>query len=198
MLRPAIRRIIFRALRNCIPGIKFVMRHLKLSSLLLSAAVVTPLAILAPISAANDAQDELSRLRTENAALKAQLTALQASCSTPSAGGDDKRSAQTPAASVIAPEGYQLVKVEPVEPYSRTGCKKYKDAIDIRWKQPNNWEILSRGLPMRDVEELLGVEHYDVKFGSRIGWQYGKCEAAAKGEVVFDSGKVLFWRKPIF
>ncbi|MCK9194108.1 MAG: hypothetical protein M0P19_09590, partial [Nevskia sp.] len=176
---------------------QFAMRHLKISALLLSTLLTAvQLLVFAPPTFADEKIDTLDQLRAENAALREKLAILQASC--PNLAAPDKSSATTPTASVTVPEGYQLVKVKPAEPYSLTGCKKYKDAVDTRWKQRDNWEILSRGLSMRDVEDLLGIEHYDISSSNRIGWKYGKCGAAAKGEVVFEDGKVLFWRKPIF
>ncbi len=170
-----------------------------LAAVLLSGAVLP--------SFADPIQDELQRLRDENAELRRQLEQLRPQ--TPSTTAATPRSEAAPASAPItpapatsaapaAPAGYKLVKEEPEAPYSRTGCRRYKNAVDTRWKQRDNWEGLARGQTMSEVEELLGIEHHDIRDDRRIGWQYGKCEASVRGTVVFEAGQVLYWEQPTF
>ena len=181
---------------------------------------VTVAAILAaPIAESAATQDqELQRLRNENTLLKKQIEDSRNNCGTlalpqatvPAPAAAASPSAAAPAASVGAapptvpaetqtpPSGYKLVKIEPVKPYSDTGCDKGAPSIDKRWKRKDNWSYLRGGMSMLDVEELLGVEHYNVAGSSRVGWEYGKCEAAARGSVVFQDGTVQYWRQPNF
>lgn len=145
--------------------------------------------------------DALAKLRKENAELRAKISTLEAACPTPTASAAPAAAttvAPVTPDSITPPAGYALVKVEPVEPYSQTGCKKYSGAVDTRWKVSTNWEYVGVGQSMAEVEELLGIEHYDVKNDRRIGWEYGKCGDAVKGRVIFEGGKVLYWTKPIF
>ena len=74
----------------------------------------------------------------------------------------------------------------------------FRSGSDLRWKERANWEDLSRGMSGSEVEELLGIEHFNVVDGTRTGWQYGKCEASVRGTVVFEQGRVLFWDMPTF
>lgn len=175
------------------------------------------LAITALPTSADPVQDELQRLRSENAQLRQQLDQLRRSTPAAAAAGspvqtpDALPASEIPTASSapvanmttapaapIAPPGYKLLKDVPEAPYSRTGCRKYKDAVDTRWKQRDNWDSLARGQTTAEVEELLGIEHHNIADGKRIGWQYGKCEASVRGVVVFEGGKVLYWDQPTF
>lgn len=184
---------------------------------LLVSIVGTWLAIAALPTMADPMQDELQRLRNENAQLRQQLDQLR--LSTPNAAAatnpaqapnvlpatEAPGASSAPVASTmiappapVAPPGYKLLKDVPEAPYSRTGCRKYKDAVDTRWKQRDNWESLARGQTTAEVEDLLGIEHHDIADGRRTGWQYGKCEASVRGVVVFEAGKVLYWDQPTF
>lgn len=185
------------------------------------AATLALLALLGTLPAAVRADDELTRLRSENAQLKAQIEDLQKSCPAAAARHAAVSAAQPPAAAPApgpmaataeattappvptVPPGYQLVKIEPKEAYADTGCtygltQRMPGPDDLPWKLQDNWNALRQGMTPKEVEKLLGVEHHEVRSGSRIGWQYGTCGKTYKGLVVFDQGHVLFWQKPDF
>jgi len=182
------------------------------------AAALALLALLGTLPAAVRADDELARLRSENAQLKAQLEDLQKSCPAAAARHAAMSAAQPPAAAPApgpmaataeattaspvpaVPPGYQLVKIEPVPAYSQTDCKHSPQysGRHAPWRDEDHWLALRSGMSMAEVEQLLGPEHYDVSDGGRIGWQYGKCGASVRGMTVFQDGKLLYWNKPVF
>lgn len=86
------------------------------------------------------------------------------------------------------------------EAYSHAGCSLglFKGTPPGRWKERGNWEDLEKGMPAAEVERVLGVEHYNVGTGSRVLWQYGKCEAFVRGQVLLVNGLVEGWRTPEF
>lgn len=100
------------------------------------------------------------------------------------------------------PAGYKLVKVQPPPaPYSDTGCHHggfFSAGPDARWKHDDHWLSLQVGMTPKDVERLLGRQHFNVRDGDRIGWEYGKCQNAYRGIVVFSGGQVAYWKKPYF
>lgn len=165
------------------------VRHLLPALLLIAASL--PTAVLAA--------DELQTLRDENARLRQQVEQLRQQCAVPAA----TTAPAPPAAAVLAvpgpaPQASPAVPAAVEQPYTSTGCRKRKPGGDLRWKERANWEDLARGMTAAEVEERLGIEHFNVVDGSRTGWQYGKCEASVRGTVVFEQGRVLFWDMPTF
>ena len=169
-------------------------RQLLLALLLVTAGL--PPSALAAV-------DELQRLRGENLRLQQQVEQLRQQCAVPvpaaAAVAPAAPAAVTTAVPAPAPQAVPPAVAAAVElPYSNTGCRKRKSGGDLRWKERANWEDLSRGMSAAEVEDRLGIEHFNVVDGSRTGWQYGKCEARVRGTVVFEQGRVLFWDMPTF
>lgn len=200
-------------------------KHTRSPSRLLQALLLA--SALSPLAAV--AASELDSLRSENAALKARLKQLEASCpavAAPTPAAPPTSSAPTAAASPAAPAtaampvvaapapaspapatpspppaappGYKLVPVAP--PNSETGCSHglLGQLPDAPWRQADNWSSLRRSMKPREVEELLGTDHFDVETKGLTAWQYGKCGKSAQGQVVFKAGEVLFWNAPDF
>ena len=146
----------------------------------------------------------MQRLRDENARLQQQVEQLRQQCVVPAAAAVPASPAVAAPATVATtvpaalPQDAPAVAAAVEQPYTSTGCRKRKLGGDLRWKERANWEDLARGMSAAEVEERLGIEHFDVVDGSRTGWQYGKCEASVRGTVVFEQGRVLFWDMPTF
>lgn len=176
------------------------------------ARTIAGLALL-PLSAfAARIDDDNARLRAEVEQLKAQLEAARASCSTAGTASMPANAAAAPAAAIATPpaaaasstapaaavaatppvppaeipSGYKLVKIEPVIP------------VDNRWKDPNAWDALFRGMEKDQVENLLGVEHSVTEGGNRTFWGYGKVGVQFSGKVIFVDNRLAVWTKPDF
>ncbi len=160
--------------------------RLLLPALLIAAALPWP---------AMAATDELQALRDANARLQQQVEQLQQQCAIPAAAAS---AASAPTATAAAAPRPAAAIAATELPYTSTGCRKGKGGSDLRWKERSNWEDLARGMSVTEVEERLGIEHFNVADGTRTGWQYGKCEASVRGTVVFEQGRVLFWDMPTF
>jgi hypothetical protein len=171
-------------------------------------------ALLLPCSLFASATDELQALRAENAQLRSRLQALQATCpastKAPSASAalpvqgvttpivSAASSSQTPAAASTPapPPGYRLIR-EP-EPYTETGCSEglFNSGPDALWKHQDAWSSLEKGMKPKEVESLLGIDHYNVSAGNKLQWQYGKCHDFVQGYVLFIDGVVRLWQTP--
>ena len=186
-----------------------------------------PLLLLSTAAFA-DSTEELRRLQEENAELKAQLACVQhpetATGCTPAAtpaaspggnaapppaavpastGGGSSAAPAAPASTTPAlptpPPGYIIVKAP--EPNSETGCTIDLfdfHAPDVPWKHEQNWIDLRTGMSPKDVEHLIGNQHYEINRDGHTIWQYGKCGVNVQGTVVFQAGQVLFWQAPNF
>jgi predicted flap endonuclease-1-like 5' DNA nuclease len=166
------------------------------------------------------ADDELARLRTENAKLKAQLQAAQ--CQTPAA-NSSATAAPAPAAAApaapavataapaaaaatappVAPEGYKLVRITPVDPeVEAENCANgvFGKTRDAPWKHEEVWEQLDKQMSPAQVEALLGKVHTSFVKGGYTEWDFGKCteRSMALAMVVFDAKGLLYWRTPDF
>jgi len=86
------------------------------------------------------------------------------------------------------------------EGHTRTRCPLglFKGVPYGKWREPFNWDSLDTGMSAAEVENLLGVEHYNIGSSKRMVWQYGKCGSQIQGEVLIEDGKLLDWRKPSF
>lgn len=186
----------------------------------ISRYTTATLLLLSFTAAAGD--DELQRLRSENAQLRAQLQSLRAQCPTaaksgavsgPIAAPNTPPGAAPETALPVPPPGYKLVKeadlpapppgyklVKEAEPHSESGCRKgvFAQTADAPWKHEEQWNALDRGMKPAEVEKLLGDDHYNVLAKGRQMWQYGKCGNNVDGFVVFDGSEVLFWQAPQF
>lgn len=170
--------------------------RLLLCGLLLSPALGT----------ATEPPGSCEALKAENEALKARLRALEAQA--PATASTPVAASPTPAAATTAPPAAalpglaakpakKLVVVEE-EPYSRSGCRAglFTPLPHARWMEKDRWLDLEKGMSPVEVEQLLGPEHYDSVGGSRVKWEYGKCGAASKAQLLFDNGQLLDWRPP--
>jgi hypothetical protein len=128
----------------------------------------------------------------------AQTTASQAASAT-TASADAQFSVATPPSPAINPVTRKVVVVEE-EAHSRTGCSLglFKGVPYGKWREPFHWDSLDKGMSAAEVEQLLGVEHYNIGSSKRMVWQYGKCGKQTQGEVLIEDGKLLDWRKPTF
>lgn len=173
--------------------------------------------LLSPVlGRATEPAGSCEALKAENEALKARLRALEAqlpttaSTAAPSAARApvEARPAPVPAVAAPVPPAAALPGLAPKpapkrvvveeEPYSRSGCRAglFTPLPHARWMEKDRWLDLEKGMSPVEVEQLLGPEHYDSVGGSRVKWEYGKCEAASKAQLLFDQGQLLDWRPP--
>jgi hypothetical protein len=198
------------------------------------------LVLAAPLAGADD--DEVERLRAENARLKAQIEAMQhAQGAAPAAAAPaavpapvkpaapaaavaapapapvvaaPAPAASAPAAPVAAsapppgytpPPGYKLVPAIDADhsdfsapPYDKTGCSLglISRPKPAKWTNLTNWSLLYKHMSMTEVEDLIGKEHFDVKSGANVEWQYGNCGGKVSGFVLFTDSKVSAWQVP--
>ena len=105
----------------------------------------------------------------------------------------------------VPPTGYKLVpavsendKDFSAPPYDKTGCSHslLKHPAPAKWNDPSNWEMLTRRMSMPDVEDLIGKDHFDVKQGNQVEWQYGDCGGKVGGFVLFTNGEATAWQVP--
>jgi hypothetical protein len=197
------------------------MKSIVFRSRLARACAGTLIALFTCRAMAGADDAELQRLRAENARLKQALSALEArpgttaprlpaatSAPSPSVGAGAGMPAAASGAAVSstraaastppkAPPGYRLVP-EPA-PNSDSGCSHSMfGGTDAPWKHEESWSALHRGDSPSEVEPLLGRDHFDVTGDGRVMWQYGKCGRDALAFVVFQDGRLLFWRTPDF
>lgn len=160
---------------------------------LLALSLVTP-----ALHAAGD--DELQRLKDENARLKAQIESLkQQQAAQPgsttgaapaAAGSPASANARTPnAAGASGMQSYDGIDL------SQTGCSTGTAAA---WKEQVNWDALRRSMSTTEVEQWLGKAHFNVQTRDRLMWQYGKCGNNVQGYAVFEGGSLVYWKTPDF
>ncbi len=139
--------------------------------------------------------------RTESAAGAANATPATSGKAPPSnsATAEAQYAVAAPTAAAINQVTRKVVVVEE-EAHSRTGCSLglFKGVPYGKWREPFNWDSLDTGMSAAEVENLLGVEHYNIGSSKRMVWQYGKCGSQIQGEVLIEDGKLLDWRKPSF
>ncbi len=157
---------------------------------------------------ADAAADENSVLRAEIAALKARNEILQQSCpvaatpampaalsATSSSAAKESTPVAAPAATVtharVAPITAEVAA--PAKPYTHTGCDQglFSGPPPGKWRDAKAWNTISKGMTMTDVENGIGVEHYDVQKSAKIQWQYGRCGNSWEGSVTFADGLVV-------
>ncbi len=97
---------------------------------------------------------------------------------------------------VAKPPATQILVIE--QPYSKTGCRLglFQAPARAKWQDTELWLDLEKELSPAAVEALLGSEHYDVRGGDNVIWQYGKCGASSQAQVMFSNSKLADWRAP--
>lgn len=161
------------------------MRLMPFSLVLLACTSLT--AFAAPAS-------ECSALQAEVEALRAKVRALEASA-LPVTTPPQQAAAALPG-TAAKPAAVARVVIE--EPYSRTGCSRglFKGIAPARWQDIELWRDLAQGQSPAEVEQLLGIEHYDERGGRNVIWHYGNCGASSRAQVLFTDGKVADWQAP--
>jgi len=144
----------------------------------------------------------LAAANADCTALQAEVEALRARVQVLEAKADETALTPLPSLQSVLPgaaakpAATATVVVE--EPYSRTGCSRglFKGIEPARWQDPDLWLDLKKGQTPAEVEQQLGVEHYDEHDGNKVIWHYGKCELRSKAQVLFVDGKLMDWRVP--
>jgi len=172
------------------------------------------------------ADSQLEQLRAQNAQLKARIESLELACPAAAASTAPANTATAapstappatlapaapnavaapaaPASPPQAPEGYQLVKIDPAASAAdEENCSRglFKNTKDAPWKHENTWVAVYKQMKPSEVEALLGTTHTSIRQGERTIWEYGKCGAksAAQAYVVFERDQLLYWQQPDF
>lgn len=150
------------------------------------------------------AADENFALRAEITALKARNETLERSC--PAAVTTKPMSASSTASSdgtpIVAPASVTANVAVPLSAaevaatqklYGHSGCDQglFSGPPPGKWRDAKTWGKISNGMTMADVENNLGIEHYDVKKGANIQWQYGRCGNSWEASVTLADGLVV-------
>lgn len=150
------------------------------------------------------AAEDCAALRAEVEALKLQVLQLQnaqaAAALAPKPLPQVAATVAAAADNVPASTNQRTLKVVTEEAYTRTGCRKglFTGAPPGKWQEREAWDNLEKGMSPRQVEDLLGVEHYNLGDGRNVKWEYGKCEAFVSAAVLFVDGQLSDWRAPQF
>jgi len=171
-------------------------------------AALLAFSLVSAAAHSESAADENSALRAEIAALKARNEMLERSC--PAAAttplGSASSTASSSAASISIPiiatatdTGNAAISLSSAEVaatqklYSHTGCDQglFSGPPPGKWRDAKAWSRINKGMTAFDVENNLGVEHYDIKKGANIQWQYGRCGNSWEASVTLVDGLVV-------
>ena len=177
--------------------------------------------LLPVIAQADSGADENSQLRAEIAALKARNETLERACPAAASANAPAAPAVTAVTPVTAPTASAatavatpavplapstaaapvlasapIVEAAPAKPsrlYADTGCDRgfFTGPARGKWQDPKAWKKISNGMTMAEVENVIGVEHYDEEKGSAVQWQYGRCASSWESSVKFVNGVVV-------
>ncbi|TAJ53490.1 MAG: hypothetical protein EPN60_01245 [Nevskiaceae bacterium] len=150
-----------------------------------------------PLASAADGPASCSTEQAEINRLKARVLELEKALRSPAPPEAVSVSTGT-AATGLAPKPANKIVVVEEEPYSRSGCRPslFQDVPYAKWMDPELWMELDKGMSPAEVEGLLGPEHYDTAGGGNVKWEYGKCGARARAQLLFEQGKLSDWRLP--
>jgi hypothetical protein len=149
-----------------------------------------------PVALAASEPGSCSTEQAEISRLQARVLELEKALRSPAPPA--AASAAPTAAPGLAPKPANKIVVVEEEPYSRSGCRPsvFQDVPYAKWMNGELWLELEKGMSPVEVESLLGAEHYDTAGGGNVKWEYGKCGARARAQLLFVQGQLADWRPP--
>lgn len=149
-----------------------------------------------PVALAASEAGNCSMEQAEISRLQARVLELEKALRAPA---PNAAASTSPAAAPgLAPKPANKIVVVEEEPYSRSGCRPsvFQDVPYAKWMDGELWLELEKGMSPVEVESLLGPEHYDTAGGGNVKWEYGKCGARARAQLLFVQGQLADWRAP--